>query len=101
MGMVNVLFKWADSAFDLEYAKHEMVYRIDKKNIIYIEDGFLEIEEITEETEKAIIVDIDITENISKPISIAFQNIDESNIDFTNEAVINFAKYLIKLKEGS
>jgi hypothetical protein len=96
MGIVDVIFKWPDGLFDINYAETYPAYRIDERNILYKEiDGFV-IREITSETGEGIIVQMDSTESKS-PIFIDLQNI--YGIDFTNESVINFAKYLIQIRD--
>jgi hypothetical protein len=97
MGIVDVIFKWNDGVFDINYVRTYQAYRIDEENILYEENNGLVIREITSETEEGIIVQMD-ADDIKYPILVDFQNIYD--IDFTNETVINFAKYLIQLRDG-
>jgi hypothetical protein len=97
MGIVDVIFKSNDGVFDINYAKTYPAYRIDEENILHEDDNGLVIDAITSETEEGIIVQMDEPERII-PIFIDFQNIYD--IDYTHESVINFAKYLIQIRDG-
>jgi hypothetical protein len=101
MEKVNVIFKWPDGVFDIVYTEYETAYRINEKNILYVLDfNSLKIEQITSETEEAVIVERkekDYENNDPLPIFIELENVNE--VDLSNPAVLNFAKYLVELRD--
>lgn len=101
MKKVEAIFKWVDSADGLEYSQKETAYKINENYIIYEDkqdNGFI-IEQITsQERDSVFIVENDETEDEDRiyPICIAIQNV--KGFDITNDSLINFAKYLLKLR---
>ena len=93
---VDVTFTWEDGLFDIQYTTHESAHTVDEKHVMQISGDFISIDPITSETEQGIIVDFDAPKDTT-PISITVENIDIDRIDLDNDAVINFAKYLIDI----
>ena len=103
MEKVNAIFKLPDSYFDIEYTVFQTAYRVNQNNIIsMLEPDMFIIEQITSETEDAVIVDEKEKEedddNYQTPIYIELENV--YGIDLSNPSVLNFAKYLVELRDN-
>ncbi len=95
MGKVDVIFKWKDGIFDIEYVKEKVGYKINKNFVATIEEDGIAIETITLEREGQIIVNLD--DSSYDTMDVGLDNVD--NIDLFNSNVINFIKYLISCSE--
>lgn len=94
--MVEVIFKSPDGVFDIVYSRKKTAYKVNENNIIYLEeDGFV-IDEITSEENGVFIVDTD-AKSYKAPVCIDLHNVD--GLDLLHDAVYNFAKYLIQLRD--
>jgi hypothetical protein len=101
MGKVNVTWLDSDGVMDKDYIEHGTAYRLDAMNIVSLvkKPGYLEIEEITFETDEGIIVDERIATQ-KRPIIINIENTNLDRMDICHESVVNFAKYLLTLRDA-
>ncbi|WNF35689.1 hypothetical protein RJD24_14670 [Bacillaceae bacterium IKA-2] len=97
MEKVNIIYKMYDSVrVPPEYEIHLSGYRIDAKHVVYNQAEFIVINLISGETNKGIVVD---GESEYCPVHIEAENLD-GFIDIADDAVVNFMKYLIKVKDS-